>query len=220
MPGKIRAYTFLTSLTFCLFPVAGAQENVVSVSEQPVQSEAYAQLKEKLRGLESFQANFAQTVVDAQDTLLQEANGSITLKQPDKMLWTVAEPNENTLIADGKTLWHIDPFVEQVVAMDQTNLVATNPVMLLTNPDGDEWQDYDVTVKGNYFVINSKDEGSQIVQLELRFDGATLTHLNYLDRQQQQSNLTFSDIVQNASVSEAIFIFERPPGYELDDQRN
>ena len=181
--------------------------------------EVQSSLKHKLMGLKSFVAKFDQTVTDAQEELLQNSHGRITLEQPNKMLWEVSEPNENILIADGVTLWHVDPFVEQVVAMDQQKAIINNPIMLLTSPDSEAWKDFVISQSGNVFLVDAKGEESQIARLELVFDDNTLTKLAFVDRQQQRSELTFSDIQQNVDISQEAFVFSLPEGFDLDDQR-
>ena len=195
-------------------PVEGGQNTVNAQSAL-----ATSVLKAKLAKLKTYAAQFSQTVTDTQQQVLQTAEGQIFLMQPDKMLWEVSEPNENTLIADGHTLWHIDPFVEQVVAIDQAEAVASNPVMLLTSPDSKVWQDFDISQDGNTFTVVSKVEGSQIVSLLLNFEKDTLISLTFVDRQQQKSLLVFDEIQQNTEVSENTFTFSLPEGFDLDDQR-
>ena len=58
--------------------------------------DAKQQLKIKLADLKTYQANFTQTVVDIENTLLQQANGRIVLQQPNNLYWELFEPNEVT----------------------------------------------------------------------------------------------------------------------------
>ena len=206
---------------FATTNVALAQQTVKSENNtQSVGTDEVTQtLKQKLMGLKSFVAKFDQTVTDVQEELLQSSHGSITLQQPNKMLWEVSEPNENTLIADGTTLWHVDPFVEQVVAMDQQKAIINNPIMLLASPESDAWEDFVISQNGNVFLVDAKGEESQIARLELVFDDTTLTKLAFVDRQEQRSELTFSDIQQNVDIGQGTFVFALPDGFDLDDQR-
>ncbi len=49
------------------------------------ETDAKQQLKVKLALLATYQANFTQTVVDIENTLLQEAEGRIILRQPNNL---------------------------------------------------------------------------------------------------------------------------------------
>lgn len=183
-------------------------------------TEAKHALKQLLHALKTYKAQFKQVVVDGQGELLQESVGHLVLKQPNLMLWNVIEPDENRLIADGETLWYVDPFVEQVTAVQQAQSVANNPVVLLTDPENDSWQDFDIRFINNEYVIEAIKPESHIARLVLNFDDSgTLSGLRFTDRQEQDSELVFSDIQQNQPVSNEMFTFSLPEGFEMDDQR-
>lgn len=181
---------------------------------------AKSALQQKLTQLQSYSADFSQTVTDAQHTVLQESSGHIALLQPNKLHWQVNEPNENVLIADGSTLWHIDPFVEQVIALDQSEAVKNNPIVLLAEPQSDVWQSYTITQQGNAFSVETNAETSQIAKLVFVFEQDKLTELHIFDRQEQLSKLIFSHIQQGQNIDSSLFKFNLPAGYSLDDQRN
>lgn len=196
---------FLSGLCVLVFPVLA--------------NDAADSLKSRLHELHSFQANFSQQVVDGQGQQVQEATGKLQLLQPNKLRWELFAPDESLLVADGQTVWHVDPFVEQAIAMDQQATVADNPLILLAQPDSQHWQDFSVTAEGTSYQIRSHSEDSQIETLTLRFEGQTLVSLSLLDRQQQTSTLDFSDIQQNKGLPAEVFSFTLPEGFELDDQR-
>lgn len=201
-----------------LFSSANAQQTMTG-KVIPLSSQSKENLQRHLSQLSSFSAHFSQTVVDAQGELLQEAQGELKLKQPSRMMWHVTAPDESVLIADGTTLWHSDPFVEQVTASDQAKSVANNPIILLTSNDPSIWQQFDVVQDGDDFAIHSLDPQTQVEKLTLTFSDDTLVSLQMIDRQQQVNTLVFSSIQQNGAMSDDIFIFTIPDGFELDDQR-
>jgi outer membrane lipoprotein carrier protein len=177
------------------------------------------QLKVKLAMLSTYQANFTQTVVDIENTLLQQASGRIVLQQPNNLYWELFEPNESVLLADGDNIWNVDPFLEQVVVYGSGAALENNPLILLTNPDSSQWQEFEVSQSDDQFIITPLVFNGGIESLRLVFDGDTLVELESQDGQQQKSVLLFTDIKQNHSLPVDTFIFVMPDGYELDDQR-
>lgn len=177
-------------------------------------------LKKQLAQLQSFSAKFQQKVSDALGEELQNAEGILLLKQPQKLYWESYEPNEMQLIADGDTLWHVDPFVEQVVAINQQNAAQDHPVMLLAQPDSPMWQHYLVeeTAVGS-FTMKSLKADSDFISLTLSFTQGNLTTLTILDKMEQTNQLFFSEVEQNQPISDERFTFTLPEGYSLDDQR-
>jgi outer membrane lipoprotein carrier protein len=187
--------------------------------QSAAQSNAVENLKVKLSKLSTFEAQFNQKVTDKTDELLQESSGVLKLMQPNRLYWEAFEPSENILIADGKTLWHVDPFVEQVIARDQQQAVANNPIILLSNPASNVWQEFTISQSNKSFTIVANDPDAQIDKLVLVFEGDILSSLQLHDRQQQISNLTFVEIKQNETLDPSLFIFVLPEGFDLDDQR-
>lgn len=177
------------------------------------------ELKVKLAQLTTYQANFTQTVIDIENTLLQEATGRIVLQQPNNLYWELFEPNESVLLADGDNIWNVDPFLEQVVVYAADTTLENNPLILLTNPDSSQWQEFEVTQSNNQFVITPLELNGGVESLRLIFKGDNLVELESIDGQQQKSLLVFSEIKQNISLSTDTFNFVMPDGYELDDQR-
>ena len=181
--------------------------------------DAKQQLKVKLLKLQTYQANFTQTVVDIENTLLQQATGRIVLQQPNKFFWELFEPNESVLLADGNNIWNIDPFLEQVVVNDADIALENNPLILLTNTDSSQWQEFEVSQLDGQFIITPREPNGGIDSLRLVFNNDTLVELETQDGQQQKSLLVFSDIKQNHSLPADTFLFVMPDDYELDDQR-
>ena len=176
-------------------------------------------LKIKLTSLASYQANFTQTVVDIENTLLQQATGRIVLQQPNNLYWELFAPNESVLLADGDNIWNVDPFLEQVVVYGAGAALENNPLILLTNPDSSKWQEFDVSQLDSQFIITPRELKGGIESLRLVFKGDLLVELESQDGQQQKSVLSFSEIQQNKTLAADTFIFVMPDGYELDDQR-
>jgi outer membrane lipoprotein carrier protein len=134
--------------------------------------------------------------------------------------WETQLPDEALLIADGTTVYSVDPFVEQVTVMQQASITQNNPLMLLVSDDQKQWNTVIVEKTQSRFVVISKDENANIVSLNIEFNGDELSRLQSTDRQQQKSLLVFSNIAQNQSVPQSLFTFDIPTNYIVDDQRN
>lgn len=178
------------------------------------------ELKMKLSKLVSYSANFSQSISDISGKELQKSSGTLTLKTPNMLRWETQLPDETLLIADGTTVWNVDPFVEQVTVIQQTSISQNNPLMLLVSDDETEWDGVIVENNQSRFIVTSKNENANIVSLMIEFNGDELTRLQSTDRQQQKSLLVFSNIAQNESVSQSLFSFDIPKNYIIDDQRS
>ncbi|NRA59366.1 MAG: outer membrane lipoprotein carrier protein LolA, partial [Psychrobium sp.] len=52
-----------------------------------LQNEAFIELRQKLKLLPKFSANFKQQVFDTKGQIIQESDGSMSLQQPNKFRW-------------------------------------------------------------------------------------------------------------------------------------
>ena len=192
-------------------------------------------LKALLSDMRQFRANFAQTVVDAQQNVVHEAQGVLVMTRPDKLRWETTFPDETLLIADGEAVWNVDTFVEQVTVLSQANAIKDNPIMLLTSNDDSIWSTFSISQLDNAlsklsgqentsglrsFQITPMQQGGQILTLTLTFNSDNeLAALTMLDAQQQISTLTFSDIETTFPLAADTFEVEVPDSFIIDDQR-
>ncbi|MBT0586345.1 outer membrane lipoprotein chaperone LolA [Alteromonas oceanisediminis] len=183
-------------------------------------TDAAEALQTVLRGINTYMADFNQTVVDAQGNEVHQAEGKISMAQPNLLRWHTTAPDEILLVADGDAVWQIDYFVEQVSVVDQQTAMQNNPMMLLTSNNADDWHAFDISRVDNGFSITAK-ERSQIMSLTLVLnDQNRITSLKSLDAQGQTSMLAFTNVRQNVPLGDAnTFILTVPEGFYLDDQR-
>lgn len=180
-------------------------------------------LLERLNSLTTLSADFSQQVTDINGELVQQLHGNMALARPNLLHWQTDAPDETLMIADGKSLWYYNPFVEQVTIYNQANAVSQSPLLLLLDGESDAWQDYDVKAEANSFALQPKPdaESSQSLQLVFAEQGpaASLTRIILDDGQGQISTIDLENVKLNQSLSETLFQFELPPGVDVDDQR-
>lgn len=201
-----------------------------------------AALQVLLGNMKQFRATFAQTVVDAEQNIVHEAQGKLTMTRPNKLRWETTFPDETLLVADGEAVWNVDTFVEQVTVLSQAAAIKDNPIVLLTSTDEATWSKFTISqmnsgpsavkletsasnnvnsVSGTKsYQITPKEEGGQIVTLTLTFNqDDELASLNMLDAQQQISTLVFNNIETRFPVAADTFAVDVPDNFIIDDQR-
>lgn len=176
------------------------------------------ELSRRFAKLDSFTAEFTQTVTSPDGEIISDGEGKLAVKRPNLFLWETLIPDENTLISDGKTLWYYSPFIEQVTAMWLDDATAQTPFVLLTSNDVKEWGSYQITQNGNAFTLSPKQKnnlGEFVVKV---LPDGKLTEFVVIEQDGQTSRFQFED-VKNASLQPSLFRFTVPKGVELDDQR-
>lgn len=192
---------------------------VFAFCNQTVASEnSKQQLMQRLQTLQSFTADFEQVVVDADANIVHQAAGNIALAQPNRLRWHTTMPDEILLVADGSAVYQVDYFVEQVSIISQSDAVNNNPMMLLTSNVESDWDQFDVNLSDQGFIISAKKEGP-VLSLTLVFNGDKLSQILSVDSQEQESQLTFSNQAQNIPLAVDVFEPSMPDGFIIDDQR-
>ena len=151
-------------------------------------------LKDKISSIDSFTSPFLQVVTDQSDEEIHRAKGSISFTSNNTFRWETNTPDESLLIADGTSVWNIDPFVEQVTVLSQNDVLKDNPFMLLTTDSDEVWEAYNVEtdkLHPNAFIITPKQSGN-ITSMMVTFNKGTFSSLSILDTQLQKSDITLS----------------------------
>ncbi len=154
------------------------------------------------------------------------SSGSFEFQRPGKFRFDYRKPFVQTLVADGQTLWMHDADLNQVTARNQTQVLGSTPVALLTaatdldglkadfsfktEPDRDGLQWVRATLQ--------KTEGQiQSVRVGLRTmdKGVELAVLDVQDSLGQRSLLSFSAFELNPALPASSFVFKAPAGADV-----
>ena len=160
-------------------------------------ADAADELQNRLNQVTVLSADFAQTVTSVGGKNVQQGSGKLQIKRPNLFRMDTKSPQETQIIADGKTLWYYDPFVQQVTAQWVKDAVNNTPFVLLTSNDKSHWNQYSVTQNADTFVLKNFSTTEK--------DG--------------QTNLYVLRNITNQTLADSLFQFSVPKGVELDDQR-
>ncbi|MBE2894022.1 outer membrane lipoprotein chaperone LolA [Spirabiliibacterium falconis] len=182
-------------------------------------ADAAGDLQQRLSQVSSYKADFTQRVSTAQGKLVQEGSGKFQVKRPNLFRLDTKTPQETQIVADGKTLWYYDPFVQQVTAKKAADAIVNTPFILLTTNDPAKWQQYQVSQQGDNFTLVPKAKNSNIKQFQIRIDSNGLLKNFSTIEQDGQTNLYQLRNINNLPIEASVFSFKVPKGVELDDQR-
>lgn len=182
--------------------------------------DATVALRNKLQAMESFSANFQQTLFDENDQELQQSQGTAKLKRPGQLYWETQSPYENLMIADNKTLWRYDIDLEQVTKQALNNNVSQTPALLLSGEVKNIDKNFVVrkTEQGGgttSFTLEPKGSESLVKQLQFTFRADAISSMRIVDDLQQRTEIEFSDVIVNADIDSSVFKFKVPPGVDV-----
>ena len=172
-----------------------------------------------LQNLQSLQAQFKQTLTDRNGSTVEEANGTLAIRRPDRFRWDYQAPNEQVIVADGSRIWLYDADLEQVTVRKLDDTLSATPAMLLSG-QGNLQDNFNVTQtaqEGGVFWVRMepKRDDTDFKWVRLGFDGATLKFMQLADKLGQTTHLEFAQLERNPALDPSRFTFTVPPGADV-----
>ncbi len=172
-----------------------------------------------LAEVDTFTAEFEQELTSSDGQLLDTAQGTLSLKRPNRFLWRYESPIEQLVVADGAQLWMYDIELAQatVAPLDSDN--PSSPAMLLSGEedvrDGfDVVEDY-ASDGADWIRLSPKPGGTDFRSVLIGFIDGLPVQLELVDGLDQVTSITFSGIAVNTDLSDSAFEFEPPPGVDV-----
>ena len=187
-------------------------------------------LEKFVKTVSSGRADFTQVVTapskEGQAARTKTSAGTFEFARPNRFRFVYRKPFDQTIVADGQTLWLYDADLNQVTARNQAQVLGTTPAALIAAapdlravesefslqaaPDKDGLQWVLATPKAR--------EGQlQNVRVGFRTTDATpvLAVLEILDNFGQRSVLTFGRVEVNPVLPASSFVFKPPAGSDV-----
>ena len=187
-------------------------------------------LENFVRTVSSGRADFTQVVTapprEGQASRSKSSSGTFEFSRPNRFRFVYRKPFDQTIVADGQTLWLYDADLNQVSARKQALALGATPAALIAASPDLRVVQAEFTLQaapskdGLQWVVASpkaRDGQLQSVRVGFRMEAATATLavLEILDNFGQRSVLTFENVEVNPSLPMGIFSFKPPPGSDL-----
>lgn len=182
-----------------------------------------------VKTVKSGKADFTQVVTapakEGQAARSKTSSGSFEFARPSRFKFVYKKPFEQTIVADGQTVWLYDVDLNQVTTRKQSAALGSTPAALIAaapdlkalqadfaladapDQDGLQW------VQGT-----PKAKEGQLQQVRVGFKQDQLAVLEILDSFGQRSVLTFVGFQPNAALDAGTFQFKPPAGADVIKQ--
>jgi len=183
------------------------------------QSEAAADLRQRLDAMDTLAGAFTQTLLDEEGELLEESRGSFAMARPGKFDWHTLEPFEQRLISNRDKIWVYDPDLEQVTVRQVDERMRQTPAVILSEDMQALNESFTVTRETRqaltFFVLTPKNNDDLFARLELGFDGQLLREIHIHDNLDQLSLFKLEDLTRNSELDQSRFEFQVPEGVDI-----
>lgn len=206
---------------------------LIATSTGTVCADGLESLEKFIKTVKSGRAEFTQVVTsppkEGQAARVKTSTGNFEFQRPSKFKFLYKKPFEQSIVADGQTLWLYDVDLNQVTARKQSQVLGSTPAALIAAapdlralqldfvlqaaPDKDGLQWVSATPK-------AKDGQLQTVRVGFKTDGKAteLAALEILDSFGQRSVMTFAKVEVNPVLAADSFQFKPPAGADVVKQ--
>lgn len=193
----------------------------------PARADGLAELDQFLREVSSAQSSFTQVVTSpkrAKETVARTktSSGRFEFLRPGRFRFEYTKPFEQTIVADGETLWLYDVDLNQVTARQQKDVLGSTPAALIASGT-------DLKSLGQAFDLQSapasegiewvdakpRQSDGQLKSVRVGFRSGQLAELQIVDSLGQRSVLTFIDWKGNVPLKAERFRFQPPAGADV-----
>jgi len=195
----------------------------VTVCAPAAEQDGANELQQFLKGLETIQADFTQSLLADDGELLETSSGRVYIQRPGRFHWHYTDPYSQYLISDGKSLWVYDVDLEQVTVRDVAGSLDDTPAAILGGDvDLDKYYVVsDVADEGDidWIELTPRNEESQYQSIRMGFRSDSLDAMILDDSLGQETRIRFRNVRRNDKLDEGLFQFEPPEGVDVIDER-
>lgn len=181
-------------------------------------ADASAALAQRLKSLNTFQADFTQT---SQQTgkAPTVVTGSLSLSKPGLFRWAVHQPFQQLIVSDGKEVRVHDPDLMQMTIRPLGKDMGQTPALLLSGDAKLLQQQFRVSEKKRLlqteYQLTPRAKDALFASVSLQFKGKTPTVMRLKDSLGQQTLIEFRNPRLNTTLSPSLFRFEPPKGTDI-----
>jgi outer membrane lipoprotein carrier protein len=184
-----------------------------------VKADGISSLRSFYNQTHAMRANFYQVVTDRQGRKVQEVNGEMQLKRPNKFRWDYNKPYEQQIISDGKQVWLYDTELAQVTVRELGKALGSSPAALLAGDDslekGFKLSNIDRKDNLDWVSAEPKDKDSGFEKILLGFKDDKLQEMELVDSFGHKTQIIFNDLEHNPVINGKTFLFKPPKGVDV-----
>ncbi len=198
----------------------------IAASAQNTSAGGLNALENFVKSTKSGRADFTQIVTspakDGQAAKTKTSSGSFEFLRPNRFRFVYKKPFEQTIVADGQTLWLHDVDLNQVTQRKLSQVLNGTPAAVIAAAADLKSLEADFTLsalpdKGGLQWVQAKPKSrdGQLQSISVGFrqsdKGAELAQLDILDSFGQNSVMTFTGFETNPALAATSFNFTPPP---------
>ena len=191
---------------------------LIAASASLASADGLKSLENFMKGTQTGRADFTQVVTsppkDGQAARSKTSSGTFEFQRPGRFKFIYQKPFEQTIVADGQTLWLLDVDLNQVTQRPQAQALGSTPAALLASAPDLSALTADFTLEAapdqdglQWVLARLKTKDGQLQSVRVGFAGEQLAALDILDSFGQRSLIRFNGMQANAALPASTFQF-------------
>ena len=183
-------------------------------------------LESFIRTVKTARTEFTQVVTlpakEGQSARAKTSSGTFEFSRPGRFRFVYKKPFEQTIVADGQTLWLYDVDLNQVTARKQAQVLGSTPAALIASAADVRALQVDFALTADaasdgleWVLASPKAKDSALQSVRVGFRSGELAVLEMVDSFGQRSSLRFNAFQANVALEPAIFLFKPPAGADV-----
>ena len=199
---------------------------LIAVSAQLASAAGLESLELFMAQAQAGQADFTQVVTspakDGKAGRSKTSSGTFAFQRPGRFKFVYQKPFEQTIVAEGQTLWLYDVDLNQVTQRAQAQVLGSTPAALLTSAANLKALRTEFTLESappegglEWVLARPKSKDGALQSVRIGFAGEQLAALDILDSFGQRSMIRFTQLQTLAALPADTFKFQPPAGADV-----
>jgi len=150
----------------------------------------------------------------------RQRQGTVSFRKPGRMRWEFEDPEKQTIVSDGETVYSYDPDLNQVVETPLKQALKSSSATSFLLGIGNINHDFKARfvtpqTAGQIDLILDAKTGGYKIEIGLDPKTYNLITLTLFDQLGDTTKIDFSDIHDNVELPDSTFAFNAPPGADI-----
>jgi outer membrane lipoprotein carrier protein len=177
-----------------------------------------------VNNVSSMSSEFSQVVLDKKGLKLQDVEGVMLFKRPNKFRWDYLKPYQNQIISDGDRLFLYDQDLRQVSINPIAKVAGSTPLLIIAGKNIEKYftlrniedpvaNEMNQSIK--WVEAVPKEEGAGFSKVILGLTENKLSVMKIVDAFEHITTISFKNAKYNVTLVDNDFLFKFPTGVDV-----
>ena len=185
-----------------------------------VLADGISDLNAFVNNISSMSSEFSQVVLDKKGLKLQDVEGVMLFKRPNKFRWDYLKPYQNQIISDGDRLYMYDQDLRQVSINPIAKVAGSTPLLIIAGKNIEKYftlknLDDDSNQNIKWVEAVPKEESAGFSKVILGLTENKLSVMKIVDAFEHITTISFKNAKYNVNLMDNDFLFKLPSGVDV-----